>query len=59
MINCLYSQGGRDEDGITHADIYEFSGSEEKWTRVGEMTDVRMYHAVSVVDFVNFKDHCN
>ena len=55
----LYLLGGRDKDRKNHADILEYSDSEEeKWTRVGEMYKARRYHAVSVVDFVNFKDHC-
>ena len=60
IIIRLYLQGGMDEDRKDYADIYEYSDTEgeEKWTKVGEMSKARSYHAISVVDFVNFKDHC-
>ena len=47
-----------DDDRKDYADIYEYSDTEgeEKWTKVGEMSKARSYHAISVVDFVNFKD---
>ena len=61
IIINLYLLGGRDKDRKDYADILEYSDSEgeEKWTRVGEMSKNRNWHAVSVVDFVNFKDHCH
>ena len=56
----LYLLGGEDNNRDYAADILEFSDSlgEEKWTRVGVMSKKRCWHGVSVVDFVNFKDHC-
>ena len=61
IIIKFYLKGGLDKDKKTdYADILEYSDSEgeEKWTRVGKMTQARWYHAVSVIDFVNFKEHC-
>ena len=60
IIIRLYLQGGMDEDRKDYADIYEYSDTEgeEKWTKVGEMSKARSYHVISVVDFLNFKDHC-
>ena len=40
------------------ADILEFSDSEEKWTKVGEMAKSRQDHAVSIVDFEDLKNYC-
>ena len=58
IIINLYLSGG--SGNFRDADILEFSDSlgEEKWTRVGEMSKTRSQHGVSVVDFGNFKDHC-
>ena len=59
IIINLYLSGGEDKrEG--YADILEFSDSEgeENWIRVGEMSKARSVHGVSVVDFVNFNDHC-
>ena len=36
----------------------EAEGEDAKWTMVGEMSKKRFYHAVSVVDFEQFKDYC-
>ena len=61
IIISFYLKGGKDKDVWTYyADILEYSDSEaeEKWTRVGEMSKARYFHAVSVVDFVDFKYHC-
>ena len=60
IIINLYLLGGKDNNRDYAADILEYSDSEgeEKWTRVGEMSKNRNWHAVSVVDFVNFNDHC-
>ena len=45
--------GGLDKD------IHEFSVEEEKWIKVGEMSrPPRNSHAVSVVDFNDFKNLC-
>ena len=51
--------GGRDS-GNYYADILEYSDSdgEERWSNVGEMSKVRYYHAVSIIDFDKFKDYC-
>ena len=42
------------------ADILQFSDSEgeEKWIKVGDMSQPRGGHAVSVVDMKNFKNFC-
>ena len=42
------------------ADILQFSDSEgeEEWTQVGEMSEPRGGHAVSVVNMKNFKKYC-
>ena len=59
LIACTY-EGGQDYAQYTHAEILEYSVSEgeEKWTRVGEMSKKRARHAVSIIDFDNFKDYC-
>ena len=41
-----------------YADIMEYSEEGGKWTRVGEMSKKRGYHAVSIVDFDEFKSYC-
>ena len=41
-----------------YADILEFSDSEEKWTKVGEMAKPRAAAAVSLVDLDDFRYHC-
>ena len=60
IITDLYLLSGGEDERIYYADILDFSDSEgeEKWTRVGEMSKARGDHGVSVVDFVDFKDHC-
>ena len=61
MVVNFFLLGGKNKDFKNYAEILEYSdseGGEEKWTRVGEMSKARSYHAVSVVDFVSFKDHC-
>ena len=66
----LNIKGGAASDNIhtdkhkrfsTHtADILEFSDSEEsKWTKVGKMFESRHDHAVSIVDFEDFKHYCH
>ena len=53
----LNSKGGVDNrDFKEYADILEFSDSEGKWTRVGEMAQPRAAAAVSIVDFDEFKE---
>ena len=54
---CIYL-GVRDKEEKGYADILEYIDSEENWTKVGEMSKARIAHAVSVVNFVNFKDNC-
>ena len=58
MLICF--KGGRDKKDHYYADILEYSDSkgEEKWTKVGEMSKASGFQGVSVVDFVNFKNHC-
>ena len=52
--------GGRDKDWNKYAEILEYSDlkGEEKWTNIGEMSKTRFAHAVSIIDFDKFKDHC-
>ena len=57
VIN-LYLSGGADNDYKYNADILEYSDSEEKWTRLGELSKFKGFNVVSIVDFVHFKDHC-
>ena len=47
-----------DNDYEDHADILEYSESEEGWTTIGQMSTARSQHAVSIVDYDNFKDYC-
>ena len=49
-IKCLFFKG--------YADILEYSEVEEGWTRIGQMSTSKSSHAVSIVDYDNFKDHC-
>ena len=51
--------GGEDNMNY-YADILEYSDSEveEKWTKIGEMSKKRAYHAVSIIDFEKFKGYC-
>ena len=59
IITNLYFLGG--EDGFKYADILEYSdseGEENKWTKVGEMSQANSYAGVSVVSFDEYKDHC-
>ena len=49
--------GGRAGGWNDHlAEILEYS--EGEWISVGEMSKKRSYHAVSIIDFDNFRDHC-
>ena len=52
--------GGQEREGTKYPDIMQFSDSDgdEKWTKVGEMYNSRISHAVSVVDFKNFEKYC-
>ena len=57
----LYLLGGSFYFGFkSHGDILEYSKSEgeEKWTKVGEMSQARVNAGVSVVSFEDFKNHC-
>ena len=49
-IKCLFFKG--------YADILEYSEVEEGWTRIAQMSTSKSSHAVSIVDYDNFKDHC-
>ena len=46
------------EDYSLYADILQFSEGEEMWTRVGEMSLSRSNHAVTTVNFNDFKKYC-
>ena len=58
MLDFL--QGGREKNGIDHAEVLEYSDSKEKqkWIRVGAMSKARSYQAISIVDMEDFKNHC-
>ena len=43
---------------LENADIFEFSEGDEKWTKVGEISQSRASFAVSIVDFNDYKNHC-
>ena len=60
VINCLYYyQGGRDKNQNNYADILEYSEEEEKWTRVGEMSEKTSFQAVSIAEYSNFQKYCH
>ena len=60
LIACIYFKGGSDNDHIDYADIMEYSDSEveEKWTKVGEMSQSRAASGVSIVNFDEYKTYC-
>ena len=58
IINSLYSKGGADKDTNHYADILDYSDMEGKWTRVRKMSEKRNFPAASIVEFDEFKDHC-
>ena len=43
--------GGRVDDGINDfsIDILMYDGTEDKWTKVGDLCRARGYHAISLV----------
>lgn len=57
-VRLFFGDGGEDTDRNEYADILEYSDEEGKWTRVGEMSEKRNFHAVSIIDFNKFKDYC-
>ena len=40
------------------ADILEFT-DHDGWRKVGVMRDARFDHGTSIIDFHDFKNHCN
>ena len=50
------SLGG--EDGDNREEILEFNYGTESWTKIGEMTEPRIIHAVSVVSFEDYEQWC-
>ena len=65
MINRLYLLGGEARTNYVvwasvnpEAIILEISEAERKWTKAGEMKEKRSYHAVSIVDYADFKNYC-
>ena len=50
------SSGG--EDGDNREEILEFNYGTESWTKIGEMTEPRIIHAVSVVSFEDYERWC-
>ena len=48
------------DSSVTGEDtILEFSPKSESWTSVGMMREQRWRHAISVVNFEDFENHCN
>ena len=63
LNNRILLFGGEDKQdeqfyGQVYADILEYSEMEGRWSRVGEMSRARVYHGAAVVDFDQFKTHC-
>jgi len=60
LNNKVLLFGGTDIDYKSYADILQFSNSkgEEKWSRVGEMSQSRVYHAVSIVNSNDYTESC-
>ena len=59
--NFIHSSGGGGSSQnmrTDYSDILEYSEVEEKWTRVGEMSQPRVFGAVSVVNFDEYKKYC-
>ena len=56
--NSFVFKGGEDKKRYVYAEILEYSNSEEKWISTGKMSKKRDSHAVSIIDFYEFEDHC-
>ena len=41
-----------------YADIMEYSEGGGKWTRVGEMSQAKVFPGVTIIDFDQFKTFC-
>ena len=60
-ININLSLLGGNDSYEHYADIWEYSnseGEEKKWTKVGEISQIRADAGASVVSFDEYKDHC-
>lgn len=55
----IYFQGGDDYTGPFSDEILEFSPESESWTLVDMMREGRAAHAISVVNFKDFAEHCD
>ena len=55
----IYFQGGDDFIGPFNDEILEFSPESESWTLVDMMREERAAHAISVVNFRDFAEHCD
>ena len=55
--NIIFA-GGRDYDGNYYDDILEYNPDEDSMVVVGQMTQARGYHAVSVVQAQDFSVWC-
>ena len=55
-----YSGGGswQGPEFLAMKHIMEYNQEKEKWTKIGEMTEGRRWHAVSVIDFAGYEKHC-
>jgi len=50
--------GGRNASHFNTNMMLSFDTSTEKWSTIGTLIDERSYHAVSLVDFNQFKNYC-
>ena len=55
----FYFLGGDDYVGPYYDEILEFSPETESWTLVDMMREKRAAHAISVVNFKDFAEHCD
>ena len=61
VLVSKYLKGGQERGTISTRYVLEYSdteGDEKKWTKVGEMSEPRRHHGVSIVDYDNFKIFC-
>ena len=57
MYLHIFYTGGRDKKWGKYAEILKYS-HEGKWTRIGKMTQARVFHGIAVIDFDHFKTYC-
>ena len=59
FMNTIFFQGGFDIASNSIDAILEFSPETESWTSVAMMREPRGGHAISVVNFEDFVEHCD